>query len=86
MLNEKAAIDRGADAVGELATFVLVAAPVIGVYWYEDLQKDAEKLKKEQEQAVRLRRLSVSYNATISSSYDDPGRNKMQSYNAVLRC
>ena len=45
VLNESAAIDRGADAVGELATFFLIGVPVVAVYYYDDRQKYAAKAK-----------------------------------------
>ena len=55
VLNESAAIDRGADAVGEMAMFVLIGVPVVGVYWAEKRDKDAAKESSRLQKEVRCR-------------------------------
>jgi len=63
VLSESQAIDRGADAVGELATFFLIGVPVVGIYWAESAEKDRAK------EAARLEKEVCNCHVTRPSDF-----------------
>ena len=60
VLNEQQAIERGADAVGELATFFLIGIPVVGIYWSEAEEKNRAKEEARIAKEVRAARCATS--------------------------